>query len=390
MRRELHEFLTFDDRSLSDRWTGKRVPISDVYEAYIAGRIDIAPDQWVPFFEARYETMTFRLTESHFKWALTNFLPEVALHSKRQDARIVGDHYDRGNDFFAWFLGESMVYTAAWFEAESVPLDQAQYAKIARAAGKLRLTPGERLLDVGCGWGTFVAQAARDYGVNARGVTLAKEQVAFGTQRISDYGVSERARVEVRDYRNISGRFDKIVSLEMVEHVGIKNLPLYFRKVHELLQDDGLFVVQWTGIRNLYSPRNPLSALSLRPEDLFWGLFMNRYIFAGADASLPLSGMLRAAEDAGFETADVERMSSHYVLTLRAWRDLWVRNRAAVTDAYGERWYRLWVFFLYWSALIGEQGSAMTYQVLLHKNHERFDRRTVDFHPPSDRAEQEQ
>jgi cyclopropane fatty-acyl-phospholipid synthase-like methyltransferase len=145
------------------------------------------------------------------------------------------------------------------------------------------------------------------------------------------------------------------------------------------LADDGLFVLQWTGIRNLYNPQNPLSALTLRPEDLIWGLFMNRYIFPGADASLTLSGMIRAAEDGGFEVTDVENMSPHYVITLRAWRDHWVSNKEKVIKAYGERWYRLWYFFLHWSALIGEQGSAFTYQVLMHKNSDSFDRTKLQF-----------
>jgi sphingolipid C9-methyltransferase len=278
-----------------------------------------------------------------------------------------------------------MVYTAAWYETPDVSLEDAQYAKIDRACRKLRLKKGERLLDIGCGWGTFVARAAREFGVNAYGVNLAQEQASFSNERIAQYGVSDRARVDVCDYRAIQGKFDKIVSLEMVEHVGIKNLDIYFEKVHDLLADDGLFVLQWTGIRNLYQPQNPLSAITLKPEDLIWGLFMNRYIFPGADASLPLSSMLRAAEKAGFEIEDVERMSAHYVLTLRAWRDLWVSNRKDIVAAYGERWYRLWFFFLHWSAIIGERGSAFTYQVTMYKNHDKFPRQALQYETPDPR-----
>jgi cyclopropane fatty-acyl-phospholipid synthase-like methyltransferase len=383
MSLHVSDFVTFDDARLARAWSGKRVPMSDVYEAYINGRVDIPADKWEPFFDARHETLSFRLTESHVKWALTNFLPEVTLHSRKQDSRIVGDHYNRGNDFFGWFLGESMVYTAASFETPAMSLEDAQHRKIDRCCAKLRLSAGESLLDIGCGWGTFVARAARDFGVRAHGVTLAREQVAFGTERIAQYGVADRASVEVRDYRALSGRYDKIVSLEMVEHVGVKNLSAYFAKVHELLADDGLFVLQWTGIRKLYQPQNPLTALVLAPEDLIWALFMNRYIFPGADASLPLSSMLRAAEDAGFEIEGVERMSAHYVLTLRAWRDRWIANRAAVVAAYGERWYRLWHFFLHWAALIGERGAAFTYQVVMHKNHDRFERQELEFGLPT-------
>lgn len=378
-RKTISDFVTFDDADLSRKWANKKVPMSDVYEAYIEGRIDIPADKWEEFFQSRHEILSFRLTESHVKWAFTNFLPEVTIHSKSQDSRIVGEHYNRGNDFFGWCLGEAMVYTSACFETPNQPLEQAQYRKIDRACDKLQLKEGESLLDIGCGWGTFVARAAKEYGAKTYGVTLAQEQVNFGTDRIAQYGVSDRAKVEVCDYRNIQGQFDKIVSLEMVEHVGIKNLTGYYKKVHQLLADDGLFVLQWTGIRNLYNPQNPLSALTMRPEDLIWGLFMNRHIFPGADASLTLSGMIRAAEDGGFEVIDVENMSPHYVLTLRAWRDHWVSNREHVLKAYGERWYRLWYFFLHWSALIGEQGSAFTYQLLMHKNNDSFDRMGLQF-----------
>jgi sphingolipid C9-methyltransferase len=378
-RNTVSDFVTFQDASLGRKWSGKKVPISDVYEAYIDGQLDIPADKWEDFFRTRHETMSFRLTDSHIRWAFTNFLPEVTIHSKAQDSRIVGEHYNRGNDFFEWCLGEAMVYTAASFETPDMSLEQAQYRKIDRACEKLQLKSGETLLDIGCGWGTFVARAAREFGAKTYGVTLAQEQVNFGTERIAKYGVSDRAKVEVCDYRNIQGKFDKIVSLEMVEHVGIKNLVGYYQKVHELLEDDGLFVIQWTGIRGLYNPQNPLSALTMRPEDLIWGLFMNRYVFPGADASLPLSGMIRAAEDGGFEVTDVENMSPHYVITLRRWRDIWVGNRENVIKAYGERWYRLWYFFLHWSALIGEQGSAFTYQMLMHKNSDSFDRHKLQF-----------
>ncbi len=370
----LHDFVTFRDPSLAAEWSGGKVPMVRIHDAYIEGQIDIPEEKWDAFFAARHDLAKFHLTKRHFKWAATNFFPEVLIHSLDQDSRVVGDHYNRGNDFFGWFLGESMVYTAAWYERDDTTLEEAQYKKIDRCCEKLQLKKGETLLDIGCGWGTFVARAAKRVGAKTRGVTLAREQVEFGTRRIAEYGVEELAKVEVRDYREVQGRFDKIVSLEMVEHVGVKNLATYFEKVHELLEDDGLFVLQWTGIRGLYHPRSPFTAATMRPEDLIWSLFMARYIFPGADASLPLSSMLEAAERAGFEIVDVERMSAHYIRTLRDWQANWRKNREAIVRAYGERWYRLWVFFLEWAALIGEQGTAFTYQVVLHKNLERFDR----------------
>ncbi len=373
------DVVDFDDASLKAKWAGKKIPISKVYEAYIEGALDIPDDKWEEFFDTRHQTMTFGLTESHYKWALTNFIPKVAIHSKKQDKEVVGEHYDRGNDFFGWFLGDAMVYTAASYDDADVGLEEAQYRKIDRVCDKLQLTEGQSLLDIGCGWGTFTARSAREYKSNSYGVCLAQEQVNFGTERIKAYGVEDRAKVEVCDYRNIQGQFDKIVSLEMVEHVGYKNLDVYYNKVHQLLKDEGLFLMSWTGIRNLYNPQNPLSAMTMQKEDLNWGLFMNRYIFEGADASLTLSSMIKGAEKAGFEIADVENMSQHYVITLLQWRDHWVKNKEEVLKAYGERWYRLWKFFLHWSALIGEQGSAFNYQILFHKNHDSYNRKKLFF-----------
>ena len=114
MKKNVTDFLTFDDRGLASQWSGKKVPMSDLYEAYIAGRVDIPADKWEPFFESRHDTVSFKLTPGHFKWAVTNFFPETLIHSKSQDSRVVGEHYNRGNDFFGWCLGEAMVYTAAW------------------------------------------------------------------------------------------------------------------------------------------------------------------------------------------------------------------------------------------------------------------------------------
>lgn len=374
---ELFDYVTFDDHSLKQAWRKGRVPITNVYEAYIQGQIDIPEKSWGEFFDKRHELLTFKLTQSHVRWGLTHYLPHVLIHSKRQDGRIVSEHYDRGNDFFDWFLGTSMVYTAGYFPLGTESLEEAQHKKIDHVAQKLKLSAEDRVLDIGCGWGTLVARFAEKFGAMTHGITLAKEQVEFGTERIAAAGVRERATVGVCDYRDVSGRFSKIVSLEMVEHVGVKNLSTYYKKVHSLLDDQGLFLLSWTGIRNLDQPRSPLTTVRMQDEDLIWALFMNRHIFEGADASVRLSKMLRVAEDAGFEVADVENVSAHYVTTLDLWHRNWVSNRAPILAAYGERWFRLWSFFLYWSARIGEQGSAFNYQLLLHKSSNSFNRQKL-------------
>jgi len=359
----LKDYVIFHDRTLEARYARRRIPMSTLYEAYFDGRIDVRGDIHA-LLEDRAGLVSYELTRDHLRWLFTNFIPEVAIHSRRQDERIVRDHYDRGDDFFGWFLGERMVYTAAYFDDPRQTLEEAQNNKLERVCRKLGLRRGERLLDIGCGWGTLVAYAARSYGVDATGVTISKNQTEFANRRAAEWGVADSARVLCKDYRDIPrSRYDKIVSLEMVEHVGVKNLVGFYEGVRDLLADDGLFLLQWTGLRR-----------GLRPEDLIWGLFMNKYIFPGADASLAPSGMLKAMEKGGFETYSVENVSIHYAWTIERWHENWLRNASKVKAAYGERWFRIWSFFLAWSNLIAQQGNAACFQVVLNKNLDTFDR----------------
>ncbi len=364
----LSESVVIKDPKLARRYAKKPIPMATLYEAYFDGDIDIPGDIYA-LLRKRNDFVKYSLTAEHLRWAVTNFIPEVAIHSKNQDRRIVREHYDRGNDFFGWFLGERMVYTSGFFEHRGQSLEQAQDNKMHLVCRKLGVQPGERFLDIGCGWGTLTRHAAQHYGADATGVTIAERQTEFGTERIKNAGLSDRARILCCDYRDIpKQRFNKIASLEMVEHVGVKNLVPFYELVRDLLEDDGLFLLQWTGLRR-----------GLRPEDLIWGLFMNKYVFPGADASLCPSAMLKAMEKAGWETHSVENISIHYGFTIKKWHDNWLSNKDAVVAAYGERWFRIWHFFLAWSVLIAEQGNAACFQVVLNKNLDAFDRtRWVD------------
>jgi sphingolipid C9-methyltransferase len=361
---KITDHVAFHDRKLEARCARGPIKMSHLYEAYFDGDIDINGDM-IAFLRQRDLFVKYKLTWEHLRWAATNFVWEAAIHSKRQDRRIVREHYDRGNDFFGWFLGERMVYTSGFFQHPGESLEASQDNKLNLVCSKLKLAPGERLLDIGCGWGTLVRHAASYYGVDATGVTLSKEQTSFAAERIDSWGLADRARVLCLDYRETpEEKFDKIVSLEMVEHVGVKNLKKYFRLVRERLADDGVFLLQWTGLRR-----------GLRPEDLIWGLFMNKYVFPGADASLCLSRMMSAMERAGFEFHSIENITIHYSWTIKRWFDNWESNRDAIVAAYGERWFRIWKFFLAWSVIIGEQGNAACFQVVANKNLDHFDRR---------------
>ncbi len=368
----LSDYVVFADKQLERRCANGPIPMETLQEAYIDGGLDI-PDLGA-FLDTRGQLVDFTITKGHLRFLITRMIPEWLIHSKAQDLRIVRDHYDRGDDFFAAFLGDSMIYTSGLFREADESLEDAQRNKMNAVCQKLRLQRDHALLDIGCGWGTLTAHAAREFGADVTGVTLAKTGAAFGNARIAAQGLADRARILCLDYREIPARkYDRIVSLEMVEHVGVKNLATYFEVVRDRLKDDGFFLLQWCGLRR----GGPLGVppVGMRPEDMVWGLFMNKHIFAGADASLPLSEMTKAMEKAGFGIHSVENVSVHYALTLQRWQQNWQANRATVTTTYGDRWYRLWNFFLGWSWRIALQGSSECFQAVAHKNLDGFDRR---------------
>lgn len=368
----LTDFVAFRDPKLAARYSTGKIPMTTLFESYLDGDVDIADVD--SLLDSRRELVNFALTKHNFEFFFTRFIPEVAIHSKSQDKRIVREHYDCGNDFFEAFLGERMVYTSAFFRDEKETLEQAQDNKMDLVCRKLMVRPGDQMLDIGCGWGTLAMHAAKNFGADATGITISKNQTEFGNGRISKAGLSDHARIQCLDYREIpQNKFDRISSLEMVEHVGVKNLGKYCKIVYDLLKDDGLFLVQFCGLRRGGGEGVPL--IGLRPEDLIWGLFMSKYIFPGADASLPLSDMVKALEKAGFEIHSAENVSVHYSLTIKRWHDNWLKNRETIVRVYGERWYRLWNIFLAWSWRIGLQGTSACFQVVAHKNSDDFNRR---------------
>lgn len=348
---------------VQSRYKGGRVPITTVIEDYIHGRIDIDGD-FREFINNRTDLTSYKLVADHFKFLFTRFIPEVTIHSKKQDERIVQDHYDRGNDFFNWFLGPRMIYTSAFFVNHNQTLEQAQDQKMELVCDKLQLKPGERMLDIGCGWGTLAMYAARNRGADATGVTIAHQGAAYGNQQIADNGVSDRARILRMDYRDIPpSTYNKISCLEMAEHVGVKYFRKFMRQINSMLADDGLFYLQIAGLKS-----------GIHIESLVWGLFMSKYIFPGADASMPLSFVVKNLEKAGFEIHSVENVGIHYSITIDRWYDNWMSNRAAVEAKYGQYWFRLWQVFLGWSVHIAAQGNSTCFQIVCNKNIETFDR----------------
>ncbi|WIG60685.1 MAG: Cyclopropane-fatty-acyl-phospholipid synthase [Ktedonobacterales bacterium] len=288
-----------------------------------------------------------------------------ARHTRRRDAAAIRYHYDVGNDFYALWLDQRMVYSCAYFPTGAEDLDTAQEAKLEHICRKLRLRPGERLLDIGCGWGGLVRYAAERYGVEALGVTLSEPQAALARERIAAAGLTDRCRVEVRDYRDLPRNrpFDKIVSVGMFEHVGRSHLYTYFNTAYHLLRPGGLFLNH--GIAE--GPAQRGMSLPLR---LLWrpGSFVATYVFPDGEL-IPPGEALRYAEMVGFETRDVENLREHYTLTLRQWvRRLEAHREEAVRIA-GERTYRVWRLYMAGAAQSFATGGNSLIQALFTKLH---------------------
>jgi cyclopropane-fatty-acyl-phospholipid synthase len=275
-------------------------------------------------------------------------------HSLERDRAAIGFHYDQPVSFYRAFLDEKLVYSCAYFDEGVETIDQAQTAKIDYSLRKLRLRPGERLLDIGCGWGAVVVRAAQEFGAYVLGVTLSGRQYEEARARISAAGIGDRARVERWDYRQLPATtFDKIVSIGMFEHVGRDKLPEYFATAHKLLKEGGLFLNH--GIAN-----------QLRNGDGRSTGFMERFIFPDGEL-VNVSDALRFAERAGFEVRDVENLREHYTRTLRAWVSKLERNRDAAVAAAGEQSYRAWRLYMAGSAQGFRAGRMGLFQSLLAK-----------------------
>jgi cyclopropane-fatty-acyl-phospholipid synthase len=287
-------------------------------------------------------------------------------HSVARDREAVRFHYDLGNDFFALWLDQRMVYSCAYFEHANVDLDTAQEAKLDHVCRKLRLHVGERLLDIGCGWGALIIHAAKHYGAESLGITLSERQATLAQQRIAEAGLADRCRVEVRDYRELPGEglFDKIASIGMVEHVGLRRLPDYFRAAYRVLKPGGLFLNH--GIVSIAGAR--VRSLGQRLASRLWrrNVFINRYVFPDGILE-PAALVIETAESVGFETRDVESLREHYAMTLRHWvRRLELQEREVVRLV-GEFSYRVWRLYLAGSAYGFASGRIGVLQTLLAK-----------------------
>jgi cyclopropane-fatty-acyl-phospholipid synthase len=331
--------------------------------AFVAGAIDVEGD--LPACITLLNTVGAQRTKvqtARIAWLLLRMprgarieLPGAHLHGKRhsreRDRAAISYHYDHPVTFYRSFLDRTLVYSCAYYDDGVEDLDAAQQAKLRYVLRKLRVQPGMDVLDIGCGWGSLVIAAAQA-GANALGITLSRAQYDEANRRISELGLSGRAQVEFRDYRDLRGRtFDRIASIGMVEHVGRSMLPSYFASVWNALRDGGLFLNH--GIAEQSPHRKP----PVNP-------FIDRYVFPDGDL-VAVSETNAIAERSGFEVRDVENLREHYARTLRAWVANLEHHRDEAIAQAGQAAYRVWRLYMAGSAVSFENASIGLFQSLL-------------------------
>jgi cyclopropane-fatty-acyl-phospholipid synthase len=280
----------------------------------------------------------------------------------RQNSKdTIAFHYDISNEFYQLWLDKRMIYSCAYFENPLQSLEQAQCNKLDHICRKLRLQPGEHFLDIGCGWGALACWAAKHYGVQAHGITLSQSQYEHARAEVIKQNLQGQVIIELRDYRELarSAAYDKISSIGMFEHVGIKNLPTYFSIVNNLLKPNGLFLNH-----------------GITTDESGWGRcvssrFINRHVFPDGELET-VSTIQSLMEDTDFEIADVEGLRPHYALTLRHWVHRLEQHYEDVVNLVGERNYRIWRLYMTGCALQFEQGQTGIYQILAVRKNNSF------------------
>jgi len=333
-------------------------------EAFLVGDIDIEGDieslfdlveyliQHMPHWPTRIRMLRHALHLPNDDYIDSSSQIRSTPEERQNSLASIAYHYDMGNDFYSQWLDPQMLYSCAYFTNTTQSLASAQHDKLDYICRKLRLAPGQTLLDIGCGWGALVIWAARNYGVQSYGITLSEQQYEYAVKRIHQEGLDKQVMIELRDYRDLdhAARFDRVVSVGMFEHIGIANFPAYFKIVKHALKPGGLFlnhsITNDTGWQ-----RNPLTH------------FINRYVFPDGELAR-ISDMCTAMEQAGFEIIDVEGLRRHYNLTLRCWIQALEAHHDRVVDMVGEATYRVWRLYMAGTAYYFDEGSMGLYQVL--------------------------
>ncbi|HEV2383606.1 MAG TPA: cyclopropane-fatty-acyl-phospholipid synthase family protein [Terriglobia bacterium] len=331
-------------------------------EEFIHKRLDVKGDLFaafpvIEFLLQRPAGLRHRVAEALLSCAVEveRWFENGLRHSEKRDQASIAYHYDLPVSFYRPWLGETLAYSCAYFRSIDDSLDRAQTQKLDLICRKLRLKRGEHFLDIGCGWGSLVLHAAGQHHAIAHGITLSREQEAVANRRIAQAGLDSRCNVEFRDYREcreLKEEFDKIASVGMYEHVGLSNLPRYFKTVHGLVKPGGVFLNHGIARSQASVPRK--------------NSFIDRYVFPDGKL-VTITQAIEAAEGAGFEVRDVENLREHYELTLRKWVEGLKRNENALLKLVPETTYRIWLLYTAGSAAAFHRGDVAVYQVLLSR-----------------------
>ena len=275
-------------------------------------------------------------------------------HSLQRDQNAIRSHYDVSNEFYQLILDPQMVYSCAYFQNENDSLETAQTQKLDLICRKLRLQHGQKLLDIGCGWGALVIHAAKHYGVHATGVTISEAQATLARERVASEGLNSQVQVRVQDYREVEGQFDAIASVGMCEHLGASQLPVYFGTAWKLLRGGGVFLNHGIANRKLVKKQ-------IVPS------FTDLYVFPDSQL-VPISLLLQEADAAGFEVRDIENLREHYAKTLAFWLRNLEENREESLQFVSEETCRVWRLYLAASGFGFSNRVLAIYQTLLVKN----------------------
>jgi len=342
-------------------WEGKRMPIREAYEWYFRGKIDFAKP-CLEIFLHRHHLFRFVFSINHLQEIINGVFAKAWIHhDKDGDAGEIKPVYNLGNEFYHDFLGDPMFYSCGVAYEQDESLEVAQKRKCGIVAEQLDIKDGDRVLDFGCGWGSWLIYVAQNFDVECHGLTISVKQLEYANARIKKLGLEKKITLHLIDYREMTvekyGQFDKITNFEMSEHVGVRKYQEYVAQVKALLKQDGRFFLQIAGLRRAW-----------QYEDLLWGIFMAKYIFPGADASCPAYWNVNQYERGGFEVMHIRNQGVHYAHTIEAWYRYIKKNQQKVIERDGQFAYRRHELFLAWSTMIARQGSSTVWTMLMTHN----------------------
>jgi len=277
-------------------------------------------------------------------------------HTRTLDAEAIRYHYDVSNEFYAAWLDPGMVYSCAYFEDGTESLATAQQKKIDHILRKIDLRPGQRLLDIGCGWGALVLRAAQHFGARCVGITLSENQAALARERVERAGLQGQVEIRLQDYRDVQGRFERITSVGMFEHVGVQHLADYFSTIHSLLEDDGVVMNHGITTTNVDNSATPYGG----------GDFIDQYVFPHGELA-HLATVVRTMQEGGLEVRDVENLRRHYARTCATWTDNFEANAERIRTLTDEKRFRIWHVYLAGCAYAFAHDRISLYQIVCGK-----------------------